>query len=281
MTFAGLMPDAGGASSGAARVSTRRRGAPAAAGRSSGCSRPCCGNFTGRCMVRTVGAQGVLAEREHLRQRVRDREQPGRGLVDALVGGLRRQDHRHQQLERARGTAVRWSDAGLQQPGRRAGANSRRCGGVIGGGRRGRRLSRSANRPPRPITPPFRRRRRAIRHAAGFTRSGAVRRCERRTSSCRRSAAPSPDERTGRQDREQEAAVVVQHLHGQHLTSLAEHDVGAREQRALTDELAQAAIYGQYQREVEAVATPSSVKRAPGVLGGEGFGAPRSTQSSW
>ncbi|MCY1294272.1 hypothetical protein D9M70_435630 [compost metagenome] len=47
-----------------------------------------------------VFAQPGLAEVQHLLRRVRDREQPARGLVDADVGGLRRQQHGDQQLER-------------------------------------------------------------------------------------------------------------------------------------------------------------------------------------
>ena len=46
-------------------------------------------------------AQRVEAERQHLLRRVGEREQPPRGLVDAHVGGLGRQQHRAQQLEHA------------------------------------------------------------------------------------------------------------------------------------------------------------------------------------
>src|SRR6185437_10654738 len=49
---------------------------------------------------RDVTLQAVLAQREHFFRRVGDREQPPGGLVDTGVGGLRRQDYRHQQFER-------------------------------------------------------------------------------------------------------------------------------------------------------------------------------------
>ncbi len=45
-------------------------------------------------------AHALLAERDHLFRRVGGREQRGRRLVDAGIGRLRRQHHRHQQRER-------------------------------------------------------------------------------------------------------------------------------------------------------------------------------------
>ena len=45
-------------------------------------------------------AHALLAERDHLLRRVGEREQRGRRLVDAGIGRLRRQHHRHQQRER-------------------------------------------------------------------------------------------------------------------------------------------------------------------------------------
>ncbi len=47
-----------------------------------------------------VPGDAVGAEGEHLVRRVGDRKQPARGQVDAAVGGLRRQQHGDQQLER-------------------------------------------------------------------------------------------------------------------------------------------------------------------------------------
>ncbi len=47
-----------------------------------------------------VGRQPVSAQREDLLRRVGDREQFARRDVHALVGGLRREDHRDQQFER-------------------------------------------------------------------------------------------------------------------------------------------------------------------------------------
>ncbi len=48
-----------------------------------------------------IAAQLVLAQGEQLLRGVRHRVEQGGGLVDADVGGLGGQHHRHQQLERA------------------------------------------------------------------------------------------------------------------------------------------------------------------------------------
>jgi hypothetical protein len=48
-----------------------------------------------------VRGEAVLAQGEHLLRRIGHGKQGGGGQVDALVGGLRRQHHGNQQLERS------------------------------------------------------------------------------------------------------------------------------------------------------------------------------------
>ncbi len=43
---------------------------------------------------------GILAQRHHLLRRVGDGKQSARRFVDAHIGGLGRENHRHQQRER-------------------------------------------------------------------------------------------------------------------------------------------------------------------------------------
>ena len=85
---------------------------------------------------------------------------------------------------------------------------------------------------------------------------------------------PQPHEGAGRKYREQEAAVVLDQGERQRAPGFTEHELGLGEERAVPDELAQAAEGDQDQGEAEPDGQAIHQGAVHRVLGGEGLGAP-------